>query len=97
MTNELTRGLIASHVDLSDGPWWWVLSWSLFPLLLTVLACVAIWLMTRAPNLRRRAVGPGSEWATSSADPALEHVRLRYARGEIDHDEFLRLSGELQN
>jgi hypothetical protein len=28
-------------------------------------------------------------------DPALEHARYRYARGEIDRDQFLLISNDL--
>jgi uncharacterized membrane protein len=33
--------------------------------------------------------------SASTPDAALESVRLRYARGEIDHDEFFRVSTDL--
>lgn len=99
MTNELTEALVASHVgpEWGDGPWWWVLGWFVLPVLLAVLGCVAIWLVTRASYDRPRAPTSGPGWASPapSSDPAPEQVRLRYARGEIDRDEFLNLSREL--
>jgi hypothetical protein len=40
------------------------------------------------PAAATGAVAPGF-------DPALEEVRMRYARGEIDRDEFARRSSDL--
>ena len=39
--------------------------------------------------------GGASVVATSRSDAALESVRMRYARGEIDRDEFIRVSTDL--
>ena len=38
---------------------------------------------------------PGPGRGPAPADEALTHVRLRYARGELSRDEYLRMSADL--
>jgi uncharacterized membrane protein len=72
------------------------LAWLLFFVLLALIVAAAVWLVLRLAG--RRPLLPVAPTAMSSgpqADGALETLRLRYARGEIDRDEFLRVSGDL--
>jgi len=38
---------------------------------------------------------PPSAYLTHQADDALNHLRLRYARGEVTRDDFFRMSADL--
>jgi putative membrane protein len=69
--------------------------WPLFgilPLLLMlVLIAVAVWAVLRVTGRSSVAVaGP-----VARVDPALEEIRLRYARGEIGREEFVQRSHDL--
>ena len=66
------------HTGLAH-PWLGLLFWLFF----VGLIGVAVWLFVRATDSRAVApvVGP-------SSDPAMELLRARFARGEIDTDEF---------
>jgi uncharacterized membrane protein len=66
-------------------PFFWFL---LFLLFLTLVA-FAIYSLVR---MTRESAAPV---ATPRTDAALESVRMRYARGEIDRDEFIRVSTDL--
>lgn len=57
---------------------------------LAVLAVVRLWRTGPGPG-RSRTPGATTGPATGSAtDPALTELRLRYARGELAHDEYFR-------
>lgn len=70
--------------DFSGGDWA-VMVVMMFVMLAVLLA--AVWLIARP-----RGIGAGSR---ANGDPALDELRSRYARGEIDHDEFDRRKGQL--
>ncbi len=75
-----------------DGhPFWHVL---IFILLLLIAAAALVFLyrlLTRRPaGILRPVAATGG----SSAAAALEVVRMRYARGEIKRDEFVRMSAD---
>lgn len=59
--------------------------WLLFVLL---LAALAVWAATAF-----RVAGRGAP--ALAADPALAELRLRYARGEVARDDFVRVSADL--
>jgi uncharacterized membrane protein len=62
--------------------------WLLLLVGFLVLAGLAVaWLV--------RLTRDGPAGAAAAPDAALESVRLRYARGEIDRDEFVRVSTDL--
>lgn len=74
---------------LVDRPWWWdALAWVLPILLVALLALLVAWVVTRLAR-------PTPPAATSTSDAALEQARIRYARGEIDRETYLRLAGDL--
>jgi putative membrane protein len=60
-------------------------------LLMLVLIAVAVWAVLRVTGRSSAAVaGP-----VARVDPALEEVRLRYARGEMDREEYVQRSRDL--
>ncbi|HUK44926.1 MAG TPA: hypothetical protein VLV28_06510 [Gaiellaceae bacterium] len=77
----------ADHVH-HGHPVIWVALFLLFVALL-VLALVALVRHLRGPGAPPAAV------VAAAPDAAIESVRMRYARGEIDRDEFVRVSTDL--
>lgn len=59
-------------------------------LLILVLVAVVVW-FARSGDLARWT----GQRATPTGDPALETLRDRYARGEIDAEEFERRKADL--
>ena len=60
---------------------------------LAVLAALTYWLVTSA---RRHAVaGPMRPPMPPATDPALTEARMRYARGELSRDDYLRIAADL--
>jgi putative membrane protein len=69
-------------------PFLWLVLFLLF-LALIAFALYSLFRLTRGGGTAAPAA------ATPAGDAALESVRMRYARGEIDRDEFIRLSTDL--
>lgn len=67
-----------------------ILGWLPPLLLLAAVAAVFVWTPRRAnaESLTSRPGAPGR-------DEALETARIRFARGDIDREEYLRLIGDL--
>jgi uncharacterized membrane protein len=68
--------------------------------LLIVAAIVALMVFVLLRLYRRwqpatAAVAGPSGTAVAAMDPALTELRLRYARGEVSRDDFLRISADL--
>ncbi len=64
----------------------------LLALVFLLLVAAVIWLVVREVRHRRTpalAAGVGPAAAGATHDAALEQLRLRYARSEIDRDEYL--------
>jgi putative membrane protein len=79
-----------------DG-WWWGFFGNIVPMLFfLVLVGLAVWAIMR---LTARGSVPGSPPTAGAPiarlDAALEEVRIRYARGEIDREEFVQRSRDL--
>ncbi len=79
-----------------SGPYgdhgWWMFFGGFLPLLLfMVLIGLVVWAVLRYTG-RGRALIPASTEAMTAApaDDALHEVRLRYARGEMDRQEFVQ-------
>ena len=77
--------------------------WGFFGVILPILMLAAliglvIWAVLRLTN-QGGARPAGQSIALPpqgrASDPALEHARYRYARGEIDRDQFLLISNDL--
>jgi len=80
---------------IHDG--WWVVGHVLPLLLLAALIGVIIWGVLR---MQRTGATPAAVLAAPSTparagDPALEELRLRYARGEMARTEYLERAGDL--
>ncbi len=73
-------------------PWWGVFGVLLPTLLLLVLIGVVIWAVLRSSH---RPVPAGVAPLGPHPDGALEAVRLRYARGEMDREAFLTATADL--
>ena len=71
-----------------DHGWWPGLIHELVPLLfLAAFVLLAVWAVRRITDERRLlAVAPSRR----GHDGALQELRLRYARGELDRDEFVQ-------
>ncbi len=65
-------------------------------LLLVLVAAVLVWAIVRLTQERRMAGMPAAApGAPHRPDAAIEQARLRYARGELDREAFLRIAADL--
>jgi uncharacterized membrane protein len=70
-------------------------------LILVALIGLAVYVAVRLANRRPGHQAPPSGYTPVAApptygrDPALEQARLRYARGELSRDDYLRVIGDL--
>ena len=71
-----------------------VFAWLLFALLLVFLVGLVVFFTGRWGGLHRGSPAPGT-LAPRAGDDAQDLVRLRYARGEIDREEFLSRKQDL--
>lgn len=80
---------------------WWQGGFHLLPLLLfAVFIGVLVWGILRLSSQGAFAAGSGPAGPMPAAgpparDPALEELRVRYARGELDRNDFLERSADL--
>jgi putative membrane protein len=90
--------LLANHGDRFIGHhgWWWGFGGLVPFLLLLALVGLAVWAVVRI-TLRGSGLSPaiGAAAPVTRPDGALEEVRLRYARGEMNREEFLQRSQDL--
>ena len=83
---------------------WWG---GFFPLIFTFLPIIAIivgiLIWSRDSHRHHHPMSPPAGWGPPQApppsapavDPALNEARLRYARGEISRDDYLRIATDL--
>lgn len=85
-------------------PWWWLVLGRIVPfLILVALVALVVWAFMRLSRDRALAAAgvggtmamPPSAGSSPRPDAALDQVRIRYARGEIGREDFLRLSRDL--
>jgi len=69
--------------------------WLLFVVLLGALIFGAVALATRLFGSRSHVTPSQATPVLPARDSALEALRLRYARGEVSREEFLRVSADL--
>lgn len=69
-------------------------AWLLFVLLLVAVAALVV-IAVRALLAGRGVATPVGALPAARADEALATARMRYARGEIGRDDFLRISEDL--
>jgi hypothetical protein len=79
-----------------DGPmhettWWSSWQGALIIGLLILIAGLLIWLIVRS----RPTPPAGTTSGDPGGDEAVAEVRMRYARGELDRDDFLRITQDL--
>ncbi len=75
--------------------WWWGGMWSFGFLVVIGIFAFLVWMIRQSrPEAGRGPGGPGGPAATGR-DEAMEILRQRYARGEIDKDEFERKKADL--
>jgi putative membrane protein len=80
---------------------WWQGGFHLLPLLLfAVFIGVLVWGILRLSSQGAFAAASGPAGPMPAAgpparDPALEELRVRYARGELDRNDFLERSADL--
>jgi len=80
-------------LQLVNEPWTWgrgfAIRWIAWFLFMAFLALLALGVAL----LWRRGGGPNVE--RGDGDEALNEIRLRYARGEVTREEFLRVNKDL--
>jgi uncharacterized membrane protein len=75
----------------NENAFWWFFVFLVFALLVGVVAALVFrWLSGR--QVSAAALAPA---AAGPQDEALSLVRMRYARGEIDREQFLQASADL--
>jgi uncharacterized membrane protein len=82
------------QVVIERGHGWWpgVAGWLMPLLFLVVLIVFGIWAVRRITDMDRPLPATASPPAArpEAIDPAIHELRLRYARGEVDPEEFAR-------
>ena len=83
-------------VDAHHGWWPGPLGWTMFALQLLLIFGVA-WLLVSLVlgRLGRHPAAASAAPAVSAQSQALDHLHMRYARGEIGRDEYLQTRADL--
>ena len=84
---------------LANSPYWhgndyWWVANVVWLLLMGALVAVAVALVLRLGGRLPAGGDPGGP-PRSAFDPALNELRVRYARGEVSRDEYLRAARDL--
>lgn len=88
------RGSDFGHMGWGDGGWWMMLFWG--PVMLIGLIVLVVWLVRSTPGAGPGAGGGPADGGGDPLDGARKILAERYARGELDSEEYqervLRLS-----
>lgn len=86
-------------------PWWWLVLGRVVPfLILAALVGLVVWAILRFSRDRALAAGAAGRGGLVGIpasgpmlrpDAAMDQVRMRYAKGEIAREDFLRLAQDL--
>jgi uncharacterized membrane protein len=81
------------------GFWWGPFMGIVMILLILLAIGLVVWALLRSSR-QQPSAGPVTPPAPPGTprlgpDPAVEQARMRYAKGEIDRDQFLRIVGDL--
>jgi putative membrane protein len=80
-----------------EGPsgGWHILGGILPMLLFLLLIAVGIWAVIRVTSANRAQLAGATAAPMPRLDPALEELRLQYARGDVSREEFVQRSRDL--
>jgi putative membrane protein len=74
-----------------DHSWWAGGGWHILPFLMfLILMGVIVWAVIRLTPQKAHLGAASASPGSTNSDPALEEVRVRYARGEMTRDEFVQ-------
>jgi putative membrane protein len=83
-------GALVNH----HSTWWGVVGHVLPLVLFLVLIAVLIWAVVRITSQRPALAGAGPA-SMPLRDPAVDELRIRYARGDLSRDDFLQRARDL--
>jgi uncharacterized membrane protein len=77
--------------------WYWVAHAIFTFAIIAALVALVVWFVTNARrhNAPYAAAGPPPPPAQPAQDPALLEARMRYARGEMSREDYLRIVADL--
>jgi putative membrane protein len=84
-------GGFAPHHDT----WWGFVGHALPLVLFLALIAVAIWAVLRLTSQRPALVGAAGPAPVAPRDPAVDELRIRYARGELSREDFVQRARDL--
>jgi putative membrane protein len=84
------------HPGGFDGPGGWHIIGGILPMLLfLILIGVGIWAIVRVTSANRPQLAGAGAAPVHRPDPALEELRLQYARGDVSREEYVQRSRDL--
>jgi putative membrane protein len=84
------------HPGGFEGPGGWHILGGILPMLLfLILIGVGIWAIVRVTSGNRVQFAGTGAMPMPRTDPALEELRLQYARGDVSREEFVQRSRDL--
>lgn len=79
-----------------EGPGGWHILGGILPMLFfLILIGVVIWAVVRVTSANRAQFAGAESVPAPRRDPALEELRLKYARGDMSREEFVQRSRDL--